>query len=94
MANRLHGAAITKGRFYRLFPVAGAAGVYHGQGVTVTDLFRPDQTWEDTWLGYGDASAVVAFSVRTHAFAAVVGDGSAEVLARALFKALPDAKPA
>ncbi|WP_374573425.1 serine hydrolase domain-containing protein [Phenylobacterium sp.] len=96
MANRLHGEAITRGRFYRLYPMTGAGPGYYGQGVMVTDLYKIDQTARDTWLGYTQATAAAAYSVERDAFAAVAltGEGSAEDALRQIFKALPKVKTA
>lgn len=100
MANRLHGQATTRGRFYRLYPMAGAGPGYYGQGVMVTDLYKVDPQSRDTWLGHAGglpgAKALVAYSVQKNAFAAVAltGEGSPEAAANQLFAALPDAKTA
>lgn len=100
MANRLHGEAITRGRFYRLYPMTGVGPGYYGQGVMVTDLFKVDPTSGDTWLGHAGglpgAKALIAYSVQKNAFAAVAltGEGSPEATTHALFKGLPDAKRA
>ena len=98
MANRLHGEAITRGRFYRLYPMTGVGPGYYGQGVMVTDLYKVDPKSRDTWLGHSGglpgAKALVAYSAQKDAYAAVAltGEGSPEATANALFKGLPDAK--
>ena len=100
MANRLHGQAITRGRFYRLYPMAGVGPSYYGQGVMVSDLHDVDPKARDTWLchagGLPGAKALVAYSVQKNAYAAVAltGEGSPEATANQLFAALPDAKTA
>jgi len=100
MANRLHGQAITRGRFYRLYPMAGVGPGYYGQGVMVSDLHDVDPTARDCWLGHAGglpgAKAVVAYSVQKNAYAAVAltGEGSPEAAANLLFASLPDAKTA
>lgn len=100
MANRLHGRAITRGRFYRLYPMAGVGPGYCGQGVTVSDLWKTDPKARDTWLGQGGelpgGRAMLAYSVQKNAYAAVAlkGEGAPEAVAKLLFAGLPDAKAA
>jgi D-alanyl-D-alanine carboxypeptidase len=98
MANRLHGAALTKARFYRLYPMVGVSPAsFYGQGVMVTDLALADPKATDTWIGHAGglpgASAMVAYSVEKGAFVAVAltGQGSPEATANLLLAGLPRA---
>ncbi|MFZ3004802.1 MAG: serine hydrolase domain-containing protein, partial [Phenylobacterium sp.] len=95
MANRLHGAAMTRRRFARLTPMTGVGPTFYGLGVMVSDLAAFDPRATDIWLGHAGglpgASAVVAYSREKNAFVAVAltGSGSPEATANLLLAGLP-----
>lgn len=97
LGDRLHGPQITRQRFARLYAMPGAEARYHGLGVMAADLAVGEPAGAsvagDTWLGYFGAQGLVAHSMRTRATVAVAltGDGSAELIARALLADLREA---
>ncbi|HMO42036.1 MAG TPA: serine hydrolase domain-containing protein [Phenylobacterium sp.] len=95
LGDRLHGAAETRRRFYRLYGQPDVAGAYSGLAVQVADLAADEAQASDTWLGaWGpDDRSVLAYSMTTRATVAVAvrGQGSAASVARALLNAVTPA---
>lgn len=95
LSNRLYGAALTRRRFARLYPMAGVGPSYYGLGVMVSDLSAADPNATDTWLGHAGglpgAKAVVVYSLEKQAYVAVAltGEGSPEATANLLLSGLP-----
>ena len=83
MANRLHNAALTRRRYYRLYPTtASPARTFYGLGVGVTDLVSDPWNPADLWLGHTGVNsmgaAVVTYSQRKQAFVAVALTGQGD----------------
>lgn len=98
MANRLHGEAMTRSRFAKLYPMGEVSPAsFYGLGAMVSDLTLADPRASDTWIGHAGglpgASAMVAYSVQKNAFVAVAltGAGSPEATANLLLAGLPKA---